>query len=113
MYTAGLRNKRITIHTPGGYVDDEYGRTVAPGGQFQRWAGVTWTKGAKAMQEGTLDAYGVILVRTDYDSRITRDCKVEYDGRMYRIQDFRPDRQENTIQMLCSELQQGEEKNQS
>lgn len=102
-YTAGLLNHRITIHPAPTYTDGPYGRQAVPGEPFQRWANVTWAKGDKAMREGTMDAYDTIMVRLRYDTKVTRDCKVEIDGTTYRIKTFRPDQRQGTIQITAVE----------
>lgn len=81
-----------------------YGRTTEPGKTFDRWAAVDWVRGTKTMREGALDAYDTIMVRMRYDEQITRDCKIEHNGTLYRIKSFRPDTRRETIQMTCTEL---------
>lgn len=103
-YTAGMLNERITIHIPGQYIDGEYGRTQLAGSSIERWASVTWSKGVKALHEGAVDAYDTIMVRLRYDQQITRDCKLEHDGTMYRIQSFHADRRAATIQITAVEI---------
>lgn len=102
-YTAGLLNHRITIHPAPTYTDGAYGRQAVPGQPFQRWAAVDWTRGTKAMREGTMDAYDTIMVRLRYDTKVTRDCKVEVDGTTYRIQSFHADQRQGTIQITAVE----------
>ena len=104
-YTAGLLNHRITIHPAPTYTDGPYGRQAVPGEPFQRWAAVDWTRGTKAMREGTLDAYDTVMIRMRYDERITRDCKIMHNGTTYRIQSFHPDKHAATIQITATELQ--------
>ena len=109
MYSAGLRNKRITVHNPGQTIDTDYGRTTQAGESFERWAAVDWTRGTAAMREGALDAYAIIMVRMAYTPNVTRDSKIEYEGRMFRVDSCYPDKAKNTIQLTCSELQNGQE----
>lgn len=103
-YTPGLLKERVTIHRPGTHTDGAYGREDNAGTTLTRWAAVDWSRGTKSMREGALDAYDTIMVRMLYSSQITRDCKIEYHGTMYRIVSFHEDKQANTIQITATEL---------
>jgi SPP1 family predicted phage head-tail adaptor len=50
-----------------------------------------------------MDAYDTIMVRLRYDTKVTRDCKVEVDGTTYRIQSFHADQRQGTIQITAVE----------
>lgn len=103
-YTAGILNQRITIHRPATHRDGAYGRVMVPGETIERWAAVDWSRGTKSLREGALDAYDTIMVRLRFDSAITRDCKIEHDGTMYRIDSFHADKCAGTIQLTATEL---------
>jgi len=106
-YSTGILKDRITIQTRKTATDGRFGRNSA-GVQYEDgstiWANVTWTKGAKALREGALDAYEYIMVRCRYTAELTRECRIKYDGKVYDIQSFHADKGENTIQVTAIEL---------
>lgn len=67
------------------------------------WANVTWQKGVSGLREGSVDVYGVIMVRTRWTTEITARSRIVYEGQIYNIipETFHPDRQENTLQFLA------------
>lgn len=67
-------------------------------------AGVTFNKGVKAMREGALDAYDVIIVRMRWTSAIDRNNILQYDGRWFQIKSFHRDYHENIVQITCEEM---------
>ena len=99
-----MLNERVTIILPGTHHDGEFGRETIAGERLERWAAVDWSRGTKALREGAVDAYDTIMVRMRFDERISRDCKVEHDGRTYRIDSLHASRKNATIQMTCTEL---------
>lgn len=106
-YSTDILKNKCTILTRSEAVDGKFGRnsagvTYTEGSTI--WCSVTWTKGAKALREGALDAYDYIMVRCRYTSELTRECRVKVDGKVYDIQSFHADKQENTIQLTAIEL---------
>lgn len=102
-YTSGLRKHRITIQnrstaTAGTYGIDSGG--VSWTDTCTVWADVAWTKGVRAMREGALDAYGVIMIRMDWTDAVTMRSRIVYDGAVYQIlpETFHADKQGNTVQ---------------
>lgn len=102
-YAAGMRNYLITI----------VNRTEAQAGRFGldsagiEWqdgptihASITWAKGVRTLNAGAIDAYGVILVRIDYNNIINMRSRIKWDGQTYQIlpETFHPDKIANTIQ---------------
>lgn len=67
-------------------------------------ANVTWSKGVKSLREGALDAYDTIMIRMRWNSIVTRDSRLEYNGATYQIQSLHADRYENTIQITATEI---------
>ena len=63
-------------------------------------ADVTWAKGVRAMNQGALDAYGVIEVRMYWNNVVNMRSRIIYDGQTYNIlpETFHADHMENTIQ---------------
>lgn len=102
-YAAGMRNYLITI----------VNRTEAQAGRFGLdsagiiWedgptihASITWAKGVRTLNAGAIDAYGVIVVRIDYNDIINMRSRIKWDGQTYQIlpDTFHADKIANTIQ---------------
>lgn len=68
------------------------------------WASVKWNKGMKAMNEGAMEAYDYIMVRTAWTPCLTRECRIRYQCRDYRIESFYADYQADEIQITAVEL---------
>lgn len=66
-------------------------------------ADVTWAKGARAMNQGALDAYAVIEVRMYWNNVVTMRSRIVFEGHTYAIlpETFHPDHMGNTIQFHC------------
>ena len=103
MYTAGILKERVTILIPGTTTEDEWGRTKTEGSTITRWAAVDYSRGTRSMREGALEAYDTIMVRMMYNSQITKDCKLQWQGNTYHIQSLHADKQANTIQITAAE----------
>lgn len=67
-------------------------------------ANFSWTKGKKALQEGALDAYDTVMIRTRWSSKLTRDRFIEHEGRMYQILSFNGDKRQDEIQIIALEM---------
>ena len=67
-------------------------------------ANVGWQKGTSAMREGALDAYDTVLIRMRWNNIVTRESRLECDGRTYQIQSLHADRQDNIIQITATEV---------
>ena len=63
-------------------------------------ASVTWTKGMRALNAGSLDVYGIVLVRMRWTSEVTMRSRIIYNGDVYQIlpETFHADKHDNTIQ---------------
>ncbi len=101
-YTAGLLDKRVTILNKA--VPDSFGQTTRYEADCTVWAGVTWSKGVKALHEGAFDAYDVILVRMRYTCKVSRDSRLKIEGKTYQILSLNSDRRANQIQITAQEI---------
>ncbi len=101
-YTSGLLKYRVTILNK--QVASGFGETTSYQPAATVWADMTWSKGAKALREGALDAYDTVLIRMRYNDVVTRDSRLQHDGVTYQIQSLHADRQENTIQITATEI---------
>lgn len=107
MYARGLLNKHIGIWV----VDrdgqnDKSGR--GSGGVKYKccgtvWGGVSYSKGIKAMREGVLEAYDVVMVRMDFHPLVDKDCRLTCEGKTYQVIQLNGDRQKNEIQITAQE----------
>ncbi len=101
-YTSGLLKHRVTILNK--QVASGFGETTSYQPAATVWADVTWSKGAKALREGALDAYDTVLIRMRYNDVVTRDSRLQHGSVTYQIQSLHADRQENTIQITATEI---------
>ena len=69
-------------------------------------ANVDWQKGKSGMTAGSLDAYGVKIIRMRWNSIITERSRIQWHGKTYQIlpETFNACRQEDTIQFLCQQI---------
>lgn len=70
------------------------------------WAAVDFVKGLRAMREGAIDVYGIVMVRTRWTNQITERSRIVYEGKTYQIlgETFHSDRQTNSIQFNAQVL---------
>jgi head-tail adaptor len=108
-YTSGLLKHRVTILNrteaqQGKFGLDSAGIEFEPAGTV--WASVDWQKGKSGMVAGSLDAYGVKIVRMRWNSIITERSRIQWHGKTYQIlpDTFNPDHQGNTIQFFCQQI---------
>lgn len=98
-------NKRVRVWKRG---EDETGSLGRVSGGWvvccEVWADVSWVKGVKSMREGALDAYDSVIVRMRWMDCVDRDCRVEWDGRLWDVESVHRDRQANTIQITAREI---------
>lgn len=105
-YSTSMLKDRIDILNQSPAVETPFGKKAGS------WevaatvsAAVDWVRGVKTMRQGTLDAYDVIMVRCRYTPTFTRDSRIRYNDKVYRIESgFHADKQANTIQAVCLEL---------
>ena len=102
-YSSGFRNKLVTIldrkeQTVGKYGIDSAGVEWEPVGTV--WANVSWAKGNRAMNNGSLDVYGVENVRMLWNDKVTMRSRIQYGGKTYQIlpETFHDDYQKNEIE---------------
>lgn len=103
-YSSDILRDRVTILNKKLPTRQGFGETT----QYEQaacvHANVTWSKGVKSLREGALDAYDTIMIRMRWNSIVTRDSRLEYNGATYQIQSIHADRYENTIQITATEI---------
>lgn len=104
-----MRDKRVEIYnreasTVGKFGRDSAGVTYTLAATV--WADVAWTKGMRAMNQGALDSYGVVLIRMNWNNIINSRSRIKYDGDTYQIlpETFHEDKRANTIQFTAQLL---------
>lgn len=103
-YESGFLNRRVTIKNK--MAAASFGDTTSYQVAGEVWASIGFTKGIKAMHEGTLDAYDTLMIRMRYTDIINRDSHIVHDGVEYQIMSFHRDYQDNIIQITACELVQ-------
>lgn len=106
-YSTGMLDKRIGIWT----VDrDNQSGTAGRGSggvKFKKvgcvWGSLKWTKGQRAMMEGALEAYDVVMIRFRWNNIVDKDCRLTCEGKTYQILQLQSDRREDQIQIVAQE----------
>jgi SPP1 family predicted phage head-tail adaptor len=101
-YSSGFLKHHVTILNK--VTATKFGETTRYEKAVEVHADVSWSKGVKALREGTLDAYDTVLIRMRWNNIVTRDSRLQCNGVTYQIQSFHADRQENTIQITATEI---------
>jgi SPP1 family predicted phage head-tail adaptor len=104
-FGAGMRHYRIGILE---VVQSEktFGATTSYRRAGKVSAAYKFNKGAKALREGALDAYNTVMFQLNFSSNIniTRDCLVEFRGKIFQIQSLNDDYQANKIVITATEM---------
>ena len=102
-YSSGMLRHRITI----------LNRSDAPASKFGKdslgtawtndgtvWASVDFVKGLRAMREGAIDVYGIVMVRCRYTDKITERSRIVSEGKTYQVlgETLHVDYQTNIVQ---------------
>lgn len=105
-YSTGMLNKRIEIYRRASEQESTFGKSGQP--KYEKvgtfWAAETFSRGAKALKEGALDAYDTVMFRLRYTCAVDRWCVIRYNGSFYQIQSFNSDQQQNQIQITAVEM---------
>jgi SPP1 family predicted phage head-tail adaptor len=104
-FGAGMRHYRIGILE---VVQSEktFGATTSYRRAGKVSAAYKFNKGARALREGALDAYNTVMFQLNFSSNIniTRDCLVEFRGKIFQIQSLNDDYQANKIVITATEM---------
>ena len=101
-YQAGFRDHLVTIRNK--VVPTGFGETTEYQDVKTVHAAKTWKHGAKALQEGALDAYDKVLFRMNYNNIVRRDSLLVCDGKTYQILSLDGDYRKNEIEILAQEI---------
>jgi len=108
-YSSGMRKHRIKILNRKKAETSDFGLD-GNGIEWEEvgcvWAAVDWAKGMRTLNAGAIDAYGVVLVRMNWNCCITMRSRIVHDGVTYQVlpETFHPDRQANTIQFTAQAI---------
>ena len=104
-YTTGMLNTRVALMKRSSVADSfGAGGAVSWTEVSKAWANVTWSRGVKAMREGALDAYDVVMIRMRWRGDITRDWRIVHDGKTYEIESLHSSREKNEVQITAHEI---------
>ena len=103
-YQAGVRSHLVTIRNK--VVATGFGETTHYQDIKTVHAAKTWKHGAKAMQEGALDAYDKVLFRMSWNNIVTRDSQLVCEGKTYQVLSLNGDFKANEIEILAQEIVQ-------
>ena len=104
-YQAGFRNHIVIIKNK--VVATAFGETTGYQEVAKVHAAKTWKHGAKALQEGALDAYDKVLFRMNWNNIVKRDSLLVCEGKTYQILSLDGEYQKNEIEILAQEVVQG------
>lgn len=106
-YSAGMLNHKITLARR---VKAEAGTHGLDGGGIKYQivttvsAGVTFKKGARGLNEGTVEDYDILMFRLRWRKDIDRWCLIKYHNTWYQIESFNDDYVDNQIQITAREM---------
>ena len=103
-YQSGFLHHRVTIWNK--VVSTGFGDTTQWQADGTVWANITFSKGAKDLREGALDAYDTVIIRMRYNKTVKRDSLLVHDDTTYQITSFHRDYQENIVQITAVEMVQ-------
>ena len=103
-YQSGFRNHLVTIRNK--VIATEFGETTRYQDIVTVHAAKTWKHGAKAMQEGALDAYDKVLFRMNWNNIVKRDSLLVCEGKTYQVLSLDGEYQKNEIEILAQEVVQ-------
>ena len=105
-YSTGMMKYRVQVAKRATDESASFGKSGQPKyeilGTF--WMGETFNKGVKAMREGALDAYDVVMIRMRWRDDITRDWRIVHDGKTYEIESLHSSREKNEVQITAHEV---------
>ena len=103
-YSSGFLNKRVTVLRKVTPTQAGFGSTTEYRPTVNLWANVTWLKGAKRLAEASLDAMDTVMIRMRWNDYVTRDVRLQCEGKTYQVQSLHEDRQANELQVTCTEI---------
>ena len=103
-YSAGILRWRVAILKKKDPGDRAFGAKTEYEQVACVHANVTWKKGQKSLNEGSLDSIDTVMFRMRWNNIVDRDCLLECEGVTYQIQSLHADQYENTLQITATEI---------
>lgn len=107
-FNIGMRHYRITILNKVAPAEKAFGEKTGYRKDGSLYSSYEFTKGTKALREGSLDAYDSVMFRLNYSGNvaklITRESLIQFNGKIYQIMSLNADYQENKIVIRATEL---------
>ena len=101
-YSSGMLRHIVTIYNKKGAT--KFGETTSYDQVGCVHADVTWKKGQKALNEGSLDSIDTVLIRMRWNNVVNKFSQLECDGVRYQIQSLHADRMDNVMQITATEM---------
>jgi head-tail adaptor len=105
-FNSGMRNHRVTILNKVAPAEKAFGEKTGYKRDGSLWSSYEFSKGTKALREGSLDAYDSVIFRMNFSSNltITRESLIECQGKIFQIQSLNSDYTENKIIIRATEM---------
>ena len=105
-FTSGMRNHRVTILNKVQPSERQFGEKTGYRRDGSLWSSYEFSKGTRALREGALDAYDSVIFRMNFSATvtITRESRIECDGKVYQVQSLNSDRRESKIIIRATEM---------
>lgn len=106
-YSSGMLEKHIDIWQVDR--DNQEGKSGRGSGGVKYkcvgfvWGSIKWNKGQRAMMEGALESYDVVMIRFRYTDLVDKDCRLACEGKTYQILQLQSDRRENIVQIIAQQ----------
>ena len=106
-YSSGMLDKRIGIWA----VDRENasGKAGRGSGGVRYvntgcvWGSLKFTRGQRAMSEGALESYDVVMIRMRWNEIVNKDSRLTCEGKTYQIIQLQSDKRENIVQIIAQQ----------
>jgi hypothetical protein len=107
-FNSGMRNHRVTVLNKVALAEKAFGEKTGYKRDGSLYSSYEFSKGAKALRDGTLDAYNSVIFRMNFSgsaaSKITRESLIEMHGKVYQILSLNEDHHDNKIIILATEM---------
>lgn len=105
-YSSSMLRHTVTILVPE-KVDGTTGKKTQWSVGSTIHAAVDWSRGTRALREGDVTVFDIIMVRCRYTSEMNDRCRLQYGDKYFVIDSFHADYMNNTIQITASEVSAG------
>ena len=107
-FTSGMLGYRVTILNKVQPSERQFGEKAGYRREGSLWSSYKFNKGTRALREGALDAYDVVVFQMNFSAdvayRINRESLIECEGKVYQVQSLNSDKRENKIVITATEM---------